>query len=131
VLLGLGIFLTIFGLYELETCKHSMLVMYLLVTGCTMVAGCGVYLLGRVILLLSSHCQDSSDLLYRQFRFCLVILFGVFFTIWWIAGCYWTWGVGWAGCVQRVYIVALCTTIAPIICVVVFFYNVCKINECY
>ena len=54
VFMGLGIFLIIFGYDELATCGHSMLPLYILVTGCTMVAGCVLSSLAGLFLLLES-----------------------------------------------------------------------------
>ena len=126
VVLGVGIFLILFGSYELETCELSMLPMYILVTGCSLVAGCALRLLAAIILLLSCPYQDTSNLLYRQCRFILVILFVVFYTIWWLAGCYWTWALGSVNCVPRVLKVALFTTIAPVACVLAFCCTICN-----
>ena len=54
VFMGLGIFLIIFGYDELATCERSMLPLYILVTGCTMVAGCVLSSLAAIFLLLES-----------------------------------------------------------------------------
>ena len=119
VFVGVGIFLIIFGCDELATCEHSMLPMYILVTGCTIVAGCALSLLAAVIL----GCQLS----WRNGGYYLMLLYGVFYFIWWLAGCYWTWVLGYAGCVQRVYIVALFITITPALsAAVAFFCRICN-----
>ena len=123
VFLGLGIFLIIFGCDELATCEHNMLPMYILVTGCTIVAGCALCLLAAVILLLWSL---DTKYLGRNGGYCLILLYSVFYIIWWLAGCYWTWYLGYAGCVQRVHIVALFITIAPIVCAVAFCCKICN-----
>ena len=117
VLMGLGIFLIIFGYDELDTCEDSMLPLYILVTGCTMVAGCVLSSLAGLIIHLWSL---DRKYLGRNGGDCVMLLYTVFCAIWWIAGCYWTWNQGSAGCVQRVHNVALFLTIAPIVCIVVF-----------
>ena len=117
VFMGLGIFLIIFGYDELATCEHSMLPLYILVTGCTMVAGCVLSSLAGLLLHLWS--LDSKSL-RRHGGDCVMRLYIVLCIIWWIAGCYWTWNQGDAGCAQRVHNVALFITIAPILCVLCF-----------
>ena len=120
LLLGLGILLTIMGSHNLTICHHSMLPTFLLVTGCCIV---GAYAL--CILLFCIMLSASRDTI-ASLAGCLVCLWSVFFVVWWIAGCYWTWSWGSAGCVQSVYGLALAITILPPIILTLVICKACK-----
>merc|ERR1712179_667453 len=111
-LLGIGIFLTIMGFHTLPSCPNSMLPIFILVSGCSIL---GAYLFCILLLCFMFYGRDRvPGLQPAHIVMCMGCLGSVFFVGWWIAGCYWTWGSwGSAGCLQWVYGVALAITILP------------------
>ena len=109
-LLGIGILLTIIGSHV--DCSHSILPMFILVSGCSILGAYAFCILAICFMFFGpSRVHGVHPSCIPGF---LVCLDSVFFVFWWIAGCCWTW-ISWgrAGCIEWVYWVALVIIVLP------------------